>query len=289
MDDFVKDIMSQIPEDLIKAMMDATGMDRKAVEQFVKSHLLAMGYQGAEGGRQTGSGKPKPGKSPYTYDCYPHYLPAAQVHKYTVRITLKHIQPAIWRRIVVPSNITLRHLGDLILELMGWEGEHLNQFRQGDNCYLPYYQREPSGEANFVWSCNNVNQEDYTIADLLQKKQQSVIFEYDFGDSWEHEIRLSSIAEYADDEQRLIEFKAGERACPPEDCGGIWGYEHLLEILAKRKSGKRLTADEREELEWACWDEDYDPDYLDLDYCREVAESFNDAPETYTARHSVVS
>lgn len=90
------------------------------------------------------------------------------MQKDTLRITLKEIKPAIWRKIEVPSNITLRHPGDLICNLMGWAGYHLNQFRKGNDYYMPAYQRD--GEEDYIWNCNNYNQEDVTIADILPKK-----------------------------------------------------------------------------------------------------------------------
>lgn len=67
----------------------------------------------------------------YTMDSFPRYREADHVLKYTVRVALRGIKPPIWRKVIVPSNISLRLFGDLILELMGWMGEHLNQFRAG--------------------------------------------------------------------------------------------------------------------------------------------------------------
>ena len=200
---------------------------------------------------------------------YPPYLLAEEVLKFTLRITLRGIKPAIWRKIEVPSNISLRHLGDLTLDLMGWGGGHLNQFIKGGNYYLPRYQREAYGDDDYL------DQEDYTIADLLPEKAQTATLEYDFGDGWEHELRLSSVDAYGDGETKEKVLLGGKRACPPEDCGGVWGYEDLLEILAKLKTGKRLSPSDRERLEWADWDKDYNPDFLDLENCREIVREYN--------------
>ncbi len=264
--------MSQIPEDLIQTLMKMTGQGRAQVEQMVQG---IIGRQVAETKVRSNDVGSSRKKKLYTYERYPHYLTSDHVYRYTLRVSLKDIKPVIWRKIDVPSNITLRHLGDLILDLMGWDGGHLNQFRQGNNCYLPYYQRDLSEEPDFCWGCENFNQEDYTIADLLSVKGKSVVFEYDFGDSWEHEVRLSSVNEYADGEAREIVFIGGKRECPPEDCGGVWGYEELMEILTRCKAGERLSKEEREHLDWAGWGKDYNPEDLDLGVCRIIVDEYN--------------
>lgn len=163
---------------------------------------------------------------------------------------------------------------------MGWTNEHLNQFRKGDDFYAPAYQREhelpplfapvPDG---FPSGPRNHNQEDYTLSDLLTEKGKSIEWEYDFGDSWYHDVKLSSIGDYKADEP-LVSFIKGERECPPEDCGGIWGYQDLLSIYEKKKSRKRLTPDEKDRLEWYEMDEDFDPDYFDTDFAHLICEDY---------------
>lgn len=228
------------PEELIQTMMKLSGKSRSEVEALLCKALGDMQKQATQAKpRKTGkTGKPDNTHEEYSETVYPQYLPARQVHKYFFRFTLKGIKPAIWRKIEVPSNITLRHLGD-------------------------------------PWNCINHYQEDFTIADLLVKKAATVTFEYDFGDSWQHDIRLSSIDEYQADEPRRINFLSGKCACPPEDCGGIWGYDELLQVLEKRKAGKRLKSEEKEYLECAGCDADYDPEYLDLEECRRIVERYN--------------
>lgn len=205
---------------------------------------------------------------------YPHFLPRPNVHKYTLRVTLKGIEPKIYRKFNVPSNITLRHLSELILELMGWTNEHLNQFRKGNDYYAPAYQREGEDDFFMGWGrARNYNQEEYTISDILSEKSKSIEWEYDFGDSWCHEVRLSSIGDYEEDEP-LVSFVKGERDCPPEDCGGIWGYRDLLVIYDKKKSHKRLTSEEKEQLEWYFMDKDFDPDAFDSVLAREICKDY---------------
>lgn len=208
---------------------------------------------------------------------YPHFLPSDEVHKYTLRVTLKGLQPAIYRKFNVPSNISLRLLSELIIDLMGWEGSHLNQFRKGDDYYAPAYQRDNEMPV-FFGPARNHNQEDFALSNILCEKGKTLEWEYDFGDSWRHEVRLSSIGEYAEGEAP-ISFVKGERACPPEDCGGIWGYEDLLEIRERwlkytAHAGKRPSRDDLDRLEWYDMNRDFDPAEFDSGYAREICDDF---------------
>lgn len=184
----------------------------------------------------------------FTMREYPHFIGVGnpKVKRYTLRVTLRYVKPSIYRKFEVPSNISLRHLGDLILELMGWENEHLNAFRTKDATFVPYYQ----SEGGFGFRGKDYYQEEYAVEDILNVKGKSVVFEYDFGDGWEHEVKLSSIGEYAPGEKPVVKFIKGENACPPEDCGGPWGYAELVDILHKKQNGEELTEDENDRLDW---------------------------------------
>lgn len=205
----------------------------------------------------------RPQKKPvYTETRYPHFREDDPARKYTLRVTLKHIIPAIYRKFEVPSNITLRHLADLILDLMGWIGGHLNAFHIKGHDYSPAYQRE--GEDSFFLPFDedrNHNQEDFTLSEVLSEKGKA--------------IELSSVADYEDGEPRVVRFIKGERACPPEDIGGPWGYQDLLAIIEKKRARKRLTLEEKERLEWLGIDpQDLDPEEFDSEYAAEICDSF---------------
>ncbi len=265
--------MSTPEDDLLKELMRLTDNSEDELKAFISSLKKEVlgGFASGPVSKKAASKEPE-----YTFENYPHFRPAGQVLKYTLRFTLRGIKPPIWRKVEVPSNISLRHLSELILVVMGWYGDLLNQFRVGQTYYEPAYQRDGDYENMAFSPVRHYNQEDYSIADILTEKGKHVLFDYDFGDSWEHEIRLSSIEDYAEGEPRRIKFLSGKRACPPEDCGGIWGYEELCELLEKRAAGKRLKRDDKERLEWCFGDEDFDPDQLDLDACADAADALNE-------------
>ncbi len=198
---------------------------------------------------------------------YPCFKPAANVQKYTIRIQLKNIKPAIYRKVEVPSNITLRFLGEFLLDIMGWERAHLWHFRSKEIFYDP----ECEAEEKSLFSNNRkLPAQDYTIADVLIDKGKSIELEYDFGDSWLHDVKLSSVAEYKEGEERVFRFVKGERNCPPEDIGGIWGYQDLCEILSTAKNKKQAL---KNTLFVGL--EGYDPQFFSAKDCEEICEVYN--------------
>lgn len=259
--------------DLYKAIASMSPAEREDMMKFVQM-FMAKSPEGKD--VQFKDGKHSKKKPVYTETRYPHFRKDEPARKYTLRVTLKHITPAIYRKFEVPSNITLRHLADLILELMGWIGGHLNAFHIKGHDYSPAYQRE--GEDSFFLPFDedrNHNQEDFTLSEVLSEKGKSIELEYDFGDGWLHEVKLSSVADYEDGEPQIIRFIKGERACPPEDIGGPWGYQDLLAIIEKKCARKRLTSEEKERLEWLGIDpQDLDPEEFDSEYASEICDDY---------------
>lgn len=217
----------------------------------------------------------------YTRENYPSFRDGDYVLMYTLRVTLKHVSPKIYRKFEVPSNITLRHLADLILDLMGWSGGHLNAYHINGHHFHPAYQMTPEYGYYGGMYDNDRRQEDYTIADVLSQKGKSIELEYDFGDGWCHDVKLSSVAEYLDDEPHNVRFVKGGGTCPPEDVGGPWGYMELLEIIQKKHSHKRLTSSEKEQLEWADIDPmEFDPGYCDSVECGYICMQFSETDDS---------
>jgi hypothetical protein len=147
---------------------------------------------------------------------------------YQFKITLKAIEPLIWRRIQVPSKYTFWDLHVAIQDAMGWLDYHLHEFRiKKPSSRKVLKIGIPSEE---VYDDNVLAGWELNIADFFQEPGEIAEYEYDFGDSWKHEIFLEEIL-LGDNNVRYPICIGGQRSCPPEDCGGTWGYQDLLEII----------------------------------------------------------
>ncbi|MCX6179014.1 MAG: plasmid pRiA4b ORF-3 family protein [Chlorobiales bacterium] len=169
-----------------------------------------------------------------------------------LKVTLRDIKPPIWRRIVVPDNITLGQLHDVLQIVMGWTDSHLHQFILGRVVYgIP-----DENEDNSMFGMSFKDENKVRLSNLLSEEKDSLSYEYDFGDGWQHKVTLEK--KVPDDSSiQLPRCIKGKRACPPEDCGGVWGYVELLEIMSD-KSHPEYKA----RAEWL--DNDFDPEYFDL-------------------------
>jgi len=176
---------------------------------------------------------------------------------YHLRIKLNNAPVPIWREVEVPSNISLEFFAFVILESMGWENEHLHQFKKGNTTYKNSVCIKQDQEmfSFFGSRFTTLSSEGYPISTIFKEKGDRIEFEYDFGDSWYHDIWLKGIREYQPNELQEPKLLKGKGMCPPEDCGGIGGYTYLLEILSK----KRKSAEDKERLEWYGIEKGYDP------------------------------
>jgi len=175
------------------------------------------------------------------------------ISTYQLKITLRGSRPPIWRRFIVPDSITLPKLDEVIQIVMGWTGSHLHEFIVGRVSYSV-----PDPE----WPSDSRNEARFKINQLLDKEKQKLLYLYDFGDGWEHVIELEKIiiGDKASSKSRCI---AGKRACPPEDCGGIYGYYDLLEAI------KDPDHPEHENMiEWL--GSDLDPEFFDIEEINEI-------------------
>ncbi len=139
-----------------------------------------------------------------------------------LKISLRYVRPPIWRRLEAPSTLTLSQLHEVIQTAMGWTNSHLHAFEVGSVVYssdLDEHDRQAGHRDEYVTS----------LVDLSLTVGSQFRYEYDFGDGWEHDVLVED-AQPGD--ATAVRCLGGERACPPEDCGGPAGYEHLLDALA---------------------------------------------------------
>ncbi len=157
---------------------------------------------------------------------------------YQFRITLEEVKPAVWRRIQVPSSYNFWELHVAIQNAMGWEDYHLHEF-EVVNLKTGRPQRIGSEGAEECASGKKVK-----IEDCFSMENNMAFYEYDFGDGWSHNIVLEKILP-VDPSKSYPLCLDGKNACPPEDCGGPWGYEELLKVLKNPRH-----ADHKDAVEW---------------------------------------
>ncbi|MDR1256824.1 MAG: plasmid pRiA4b ORF-3 family protein [Spirochaetaceae bacterium] len=173
---------------------------------------------------------------------------------YVLRVSIADSSPKIWRKLSVPGGCTLGDLHWIIQIAFGWDNDHLHSFTVGSTRY-------GIKDADFGFDENDnsiIDENDVCLYDLNLQTKQKFRYLYDFGDSWEHEITVSKTTPAGDDEKparpRCLD---GKRAGPPEDSGGIWGYESMLEIL------KDPTRKDYEEIHE--WLGDIDPEHFEIE------------------------
>ncbi|MDA0282743.1 MAG: SEC-C metal-binding domain-containing protein [Planctomycetota bacterium] len=184
---------------------------------------------------------------------------------YRLRIDLRGITPPIWRRIEVPD-CSLAELHVAVQAAMGWTDSHLHVFEINGERY--------SGPSPFGGDedLDTIDATDVWLSDVIRGEGAKFDYTYDFGDSWEHVIKVEAIeaAVPSDVYPRCV---TGKRNCPPEDCGGIWGYQELLEILS---DPEHPEYEERND-----WCGEIDPEEFNAAECsREMRSWFSSAKQT---------
>ena len=136
---------------------------------------------------------------------------------YEIRVQLRDIESPIWRILRVPSRTSLLKLHKILQRAMGWTNSHLHLFE---------IDGKPYGEVDFEWDFEVQDYRGMRLDKIFTGQRTSLLYEYDLGDSWRHEITLLGTVEgEAEGKPACI---SGARACPPEDCGGVSGYYYLL-------------------------------------------------------------
>ena len=146
--------------------------------------------------------------------------------RYTVKVLLYEIEPLIWRKLSVPGSITFAELHCALQKAMGWENKELHEFRYGKGRNLIDVIATPHDD--IIAGGKFDDERDLTLNDFLGRKRlpTRMLYRYDFTEDWVHEITFEAKEENATTDIILLD---GARACPPEDCGGAYGYKDALE------------------------------------------------------------
>ncbi|MCH2197759.1 MAG: plasmid pRiA4b ORF-3 family protein [Flavobacteriales bacterium] len=174
-------------------------------------------------------------------------------------IELDSLEPRVWRRVRVNSDIDMRTLHHTIQLAMGWENCHLYYFATAD---------EKISQLEFLEDEDFVEDHEVNLDEFVQSTGDRINYVYDFGDKWSHTITLEKIVEN-DESEHIPICLAGERNCPPEDVGGINGYHEFLNIM----SNPRLPEYE-EKVDW--YGGEYDPALFRMSVINEDLEEIDD-------------
>jgi hypothetical protein len=167
---------------------------------------------------------------------------------FQLKVTLNGSKPPIWRRVQVRADTRLGDLHAILQAVMGWDDSHLHQFIvEGE-----YYGVPTDDDFDEM-----MDEDKFTLTQVVGGEKSKIVYEYDFGDGWMHDMVVEKILP-PDRGAKLPMCIDGQRACPPEDCGGLWGFYDLLETVRDPKHP------EHDELsEWL--GDEYDPEAFDLD------------------------
>lgn len=177
-------------------------------------------------------------------------MPKKPSRIYQIKITLDDTHPPIWRRVLIPDNITLLHLHYIIQTTMGWENAHLHDFIIDEQYY-----GDP--EDDEYGTFGTIDEKKMKLNEVIPGEKFRFSYEYDFGDGWEHTLLVEKILESEEGVQYPLCIK-GKRACPPEDIGGVWGYENFLEAMS--------SPDHPERDEYSEWyGGEFDPETFDIE------------------------
>ncbi|MFO7602712.1 MAG: plasmid pRiA4b ORF-3 family protein [Gammaproteobacteria bacterium] len=141
---------------------------------------------------------------------------------YQLKVSLKGLRPPVWRRFLISSSDSLQAVHLVLQIVMGWSDAHLHEFVQGRERYGVPDEDFPDGVQDEI---------DYRLGQVLKQEKDRLNYVYDFGDGWEHEVVLEKVLPFTPDAVLPLCLEGGG-ACPPEDIGGIPGYEMFLAVLS---------------------------------------------------------
>lgn len=148
--------------------------------------------------------------------------PNAKAAIFQLKVSLNRAVPPIWRRLLVRSNVTLGELHYMIQGSFDWDGSHLHGFQVGGRGGLTYgpAEAESFGE-------RELDEDAFTLAQVLSEEGDSMVYTYDFGDDWEHLIKMEKVLP-AESKAAVVRCTGGRGRAPVEDCGGVWGWANMV-------------------------------------------------------------
>jgi len=200
------------------------------VEPRPRLRTGASTTRGAKGGRSTVA---------------PPSASTGTVHR--LKVQLNDVRPPVWRRLEIESDVSLSFVSDTIIAAMGWTDSHLHGFRVRGETY---------GTPDLQWGNSVRDERRFELATIAPSVGNTFTYDYDYGDGWTHRVVVEAV-EPIDPAVVYPRCIKGKRACPPEDCGGPYGYEQLLEALGDPKQ------DDHGEM--LAWSGPIDPNEFDLE------------------------
>jgi hypothetical protein len=181
---------------------------------------------------------------------------------YDFEVTLQGARPRVWRRFLLATNATFHDLHDAIQRACGWKNSHLFAFRHGrvEVAGIPVLD-EWEDELPEVPDARQVR-----LAEWFNGRRTSIEYEYDFGDSWIHAVKLLGVVTH--DEVHKRKLLDGARAFPPEDCGGLGGYERCVALVKGGRVEQDDDDDDDEDESLRSWLGPWDPERFDVDAVR---------------------
>jgi hypothetical protein len=167
-----------------------------------------------------------------------------------LHIELEGIEPKIWRRVVVPSIITLDRLHDVIQIVMGWSDTHQHEFLIASQRFTDMLESDGNGKCE--------EESLFRLGSLLDKKVMELTYLYDFGDEWTHRVKVEKTGLEDDEEWGNLYCIEGWGNCPPEDVGGVPGFEEFCEAVSNKKHPEHETMK-------AWYGDDFERDLFDCD------------------------
>lgn len=185
---------------------------------------------------------------------------------YIIKVTIKNTHPPVWRRLQIPAGITFHELNAIIQLAFNWSGYHLYSFEIG-NLLI-----EIPDDIFDDFDYKVINSKR-TKVDKYFDKIEKLEYTYDFGDNWIHDIQIENVVESEEKLKNPVCLKA-KMASLPEDCGGPWGYEDLLDVINNPKDERYQDMKDWLEQGYSVWYDDRT--YVDLNRINRELEAYKD-------------